>query len=160
MCFGTIGTVVLYCGWSVSTDVFLANRRTESKSSHHSKFWSSIKHILGSDRSTPLAPTCPPYYRALASPCPIAGLLLASRPSEEHLVTTGWRLRSPAILAVVRDVPTLPRSFQDRSLFGHKCALFFVRLTYRMPPVRIDSIVLLDDKEYVYTFPVNDFRST
>ena len=58
-----------HCG-TASTGVFLAN--TPSHSGRISNTYSA-RHL-----STPLAPSCPPYYPALAWPCPIAGPLPAS----------------------------------------------------------------------------------
>ena len=110
-----------YCG-TASTDVFLTNTPTRSHSSH-SKLWSSTKYLFSSASVNPSCSSCPPDYQALAWPCPIPGLLPASRPNDEHIVTTGRHVRSPAILTVVGDVPNLPPSFQDRSLFGHALPL-------------------------------------
>ena len=52
------------CG-TASSDVFLANTPTRSHSSH-SKFWSPNNTYSAPHLSTPHAPSCPPYYPALA----------------------------------------------------------------------------------------------
>ena len=111
----------VHCG-TASTDVLLANTRTRSHSSH-SKFWSSIKFLFSPASVNPSCSLVPPLLPSTRMTLPKAGLLPASRPSEKRVVTTGWHVRPPAILTVVGDVPTLPPSFQDRSLLGHALPL-------------------------------------